>query len=67
MKRFIVTGGYGFIGSNLVRLLLKKNLKFLILIIFHILLKSIIYVEFLIKITFLKRLILIIEISLEKS
>ena len=27
MKRFIVTGGYGFIGSNLIRLLLKKNFK----------------------------------------
>ena len=25
MKRFIVTGGYGFIGSNLIRLLIKKN------------------------------------------
>ena len=29
MKRFIVTGGYGFIGSNLIRLLLKKNHKVL--------------------------------------
>ncbi len=29
MKRFIVTGGYGFIGSNLVRLLLKKKFKVL--------------------------------------
>ncbi|MBD1172754.1 dTDP-glucose 4,6-dehydratase [Pelagibacterales bacterium SAG-MED05] len=27
MKRFIVTGGYGFIGSNLIKLLLKKNFK----------------------------------------
>ena len=27
MKRFIVTGGYGFIGSNLIRLLLKKKFK----------------------------------------
>ena len=25
MKRFIVTGGYGFIGSNLIRMLVKKN------------------------------------------
>ena len=29
MKRFIVTGGHGFIGSNLIRLLLKKNYKVL--------------------------------------
>ena len=29
MKRFIVTGGYGFIGSNLIRLLLKKKHKVL--------------------------------------
>ena len=29
MKRFIVTGGYGFIGSNLIKLLLKKNFKVL--------------------------------------
>jgi len=29
MKRFIVTGGYGFIGSNLVRFLLNKNFKVL--------------------------------------
>ncbi len=29
MKRFIVTGGYGFIGSNLIRLLLKKNFSVL--------------------------------------
>ena len=29
MKRFIVTGGYGFIGSNLINLLLKKNYKVL--------------------------------------
>ena len=29
MKRFIVTGGYGFIGSNLIRLLLKWNFKVL--------------------------------------
>jgi len=29
MKRFIVTGGYGFIGSNLVRLLLKKKFNVL--------------------------------------
>jgi len=27
MKRFIVTGGYGFIGSSLIKLLLKKNFK----------------------------------------
>ena len=27
MKRFIVTGGCGFIGSNLIKLLLKKNFK----------------------------------------
>ena len=27
MKRFIVTGGYGFIGSNLIKLLIKKNFK----------------------------------------
>jgi len=29
MKRFIVTGGYGFIGSNLIELLLKKKFKVL--------------------------------------
>ena len=29
MKRFIVTGGYGFIGSNLVRFLLNRNFKVL--------------------------------------
>ena len=29
MKRFIVTGGYGFIGSNLIRLLIKKKFKIL--------------------------------------
>ena len=29
MKRYIVTGGYGFIGSNLIRLLLKRNYKVL--------------------------------------
>ena len=29
MKRFIVTGGYGFIGSNLIRLLLKKRFNVL--------------------------------------
>ena len=29
MKRFIVTGGHGFIGSNLIRLLLKKKYKVL--------------------------------------
>ena len=29
MKRFIVTGGYGFIGSNLIKLLLKKKFKVL--------------------------------------
>ena len=29
MKRFIVTGGYGFIGSNLVKLLLEKKFKVL--------------------------------------
>ena len=29
MKRFIVTGGYGFIGSNLIRLLLKRNYRVL--------------------------------------
>ena len=29
MKRFIVTGGYGFIGSNLIRFLLKKKHKVL--------------------------------------
>ena len=27
MKRFIVTGGYGFIGSSLIKLLLKKKFK----------------------------------------
>ena len=27
MKRFIVTGGYGFIGSSLIKLLLKKKYK----------------------------------------
>jgi dTDP-glucose 4,6-dehydratase len=29
MKRFIVTGGYGFIGSNLIKLLLKKKFEVL--------------------------------------
>ncbi len=29
MKRFIVTGGYGFIGSNLIFMLLKKKFKVL--------------------------------------
>ncbi len=29
MKRFIVTGGYGFIGSSLIKLLLKKNFTIL--------------------------------------
>ena len=29
MKRFIVTGGYGFIGSNLIKLLLQKKFKVL--------------------------------------
>ena len=29
MKRFIVTGGYGFIGSNLINLLLRKKHKVL--------------------------------------
>ncbi len=29
MKRFIVTGGYGFIGSNLIRMLVKKNYRVL--------------------------------------
>ena len=29
MKRFIVTGGYGFIGSNLIKFLLKKKHKVL--------------------------------------
>ena len=33
MKKVIVTGGLGFIGSNLIELLLKKkNIKLLILI-----------------------------------
>ena len=31
MKKFIVTGGLGFIGSNLIDLLLQKNSKLLIL------------------------------------
>ena len=32
MKKIIVTGGLGFIGSNLIDLLLKKNLLNVILI-----------------------------------
>jgi nucleoside-diphosphate-sugar epimerase len=36
MKKVLVTGGLGFIGSNLIDLLLKKNIQLLILIKSHI-------------------------------
>ena len=35
MKKVIVTGGLGFIGSNLIKLLLKKIITFLILTKLH--------------------------------
>ena len=35
MKKILITGGSGFIGSNLIEFLLKKNIKYLMLIKFQ--------------------------------
>ena len=66
MKRFIVTGGYGFIGSNLVRLLQKK-FKVLNIDNFSYSAQKYNLRGISNKNYIFKKLILIIEISLEKS
>jgi nucleoside-diphosphate-sugar epimerase len=40
MKAILVTGGAGYIGSHIIELLLKKNLKLLLLIIYQLAIKD---------------------------